>query len=136
MKICSVCGELKPLSEFAINKTKKDGHASDCKGCRKRYRDKHYQEHKEYYKRKAKEYKEQKRKEFDELRKSLKCSKCGESRFYCLDFHHIDPNEKETEVTKLIEAPNKLKEELKKCIVLCSNCHRELHYQEKHAGIV
>ena len=26
---------------------------------------------------------------------------------------------------------NKLKEELKKCIPICSNCHREFHYQEK-----
>ena len=25
---------------------------------------------------------------------------------------------------------NKLKEELKKCIPLCSNCHRDLHYHE------
>lgn len=50
MKKCSVCGELKPLSEFAINKTKKDGHACDCKECRKKYRDQHYQENKEYYK--------------------------------------------------------------------------------------
>lgn len=30
-KQCTVCGEVKPLSEFAKNKTKKDGHASDCK---------------------------------------------------------------------------------------------------------
>ena len=50
MKRCSKCKELKPISEFAINKTKKDEHASDCKACRKIYRDKHYQENKEYYK--------------------------------------------------------------------------------------
>ena len=33
----------------------------------------------------------------------------------------------------LIKQSNKLKviEEIKKCIVLCSNCHRDLHYQEK-----
>lgn len=136
MKRCSVCGELKPLSEFALNKYKKDGHACDCKGCRKRYRDKHYQENKEYYKEKAKLYKEKCHKEFEELKKQLKCSKCGESRFYCLDFHHINPDEKETEIAKLINSPKKLKEELKKCIVLCANCHRELHYKEKDAGIV
>lgn len=131
MKRCSVCGELKPLSEFALNRARKDGHACDCKTCRKKYRDKHYQDNKEYYKSKARAYKAKKQQEFNELRKTLKCSKCGEDRFYCLDFHHIDPSEKEAEVTKLIESPRKLKEELKKCIVLCSNCHRELHYKER-----
>lgn len=136
MKKCSVCGELKPLSEFAINKTKKDGHACDCKSCRKKYRDQHYQENKEYYKNKAKAYRTKKHKEFDELRKTLKCAICGENRFYCLDFHHIDPSEKETEVTKLIESPRRLKKELEKCIVLCANCHRELHYKERNASIV
>ena len=37
-KVCSICGIEKPLSEFALNKTRKDGHASDCKSCRKKYR--------------------------------------------------------------------------------------------------
>lgn len=136
MKRCSVCGEIKPLTEFALNKSKKDDHACDCKSCRKKYRDKHYQDHKDYYKSKAKTYRQRKHEEFDNLRKSLKCSICGEDRYYCLDFHHIDPSEKETEVTNLIEAPNKLKEELEKCIVVCANCHRELHYKERHAGLV
>ena len=67
MKKCSKCGELKPISEFAINKLRKDGHASDCKYCRKIYRDKHYQEHKEYYKIKAAEYKKKKTAEFEEI---------------------------------------------------------------------
>ena len=38
-KVCSICGIEKPLSEFALNKTRKDGHASDCKSCRKKYKE-------------------------------------------------------------------------------------------------
>ena len=136
MKKCSVCGELRPLSEFAINRTRKDGHASDCKACRKKYRNKHYQDNKEYYKSKARAYKTAKLEEINEIRKTLKCAICGEDRFYCLDFHHVDPSIKEAEVTKLIESPKRLKRELEKCIVLCANCHRELHYKERNAGIV
>lgn len=131
-KKCIVCGEIKPITEFALNKTRKDGHASDCKECRKKYRDRHYQDNKDYYKRKAAEYKRKQQEKFNELRSSLKCSVCGESRFYCLDFHHMDPREKEKDPSRLIESPRKLEQELKKCIVLCSNCHRELHYKEKH----
>ncbi|HAS56012.1 MAG TPA: hypothetical protein DCR94_01910 [Firmicutes bacterium] len=113
-KRCYVCGEIKPISEFALNKTKKDGHNSDCKSCRKIYRDKHYQEHKEYYKTKASEYKKKKMKEFENYKGTLKCEICGENRPWCLDFHHIDPKEKESEISNLIESPKKLEEELKK----------------------
>lgn len=44
-----------------------------------------------------------------------------------LEFHHINPEEKDFTISndhfKLIEAI----EESKKCILICSNCHRELH---------
>lgn len=136
MKRCSKCKELKPISEFAVNKTKKDGHASDCKACRKIYRDKHYQENKEYYKTKAAEYKKKKVAEFEEYKSTLKCAICGESRPWCLDSHHVNPLEKEDEVVHLTESPRKLEEEIRKCIVLYSDCHRDLHYKNKQAGIV
>lgn len=45
-----------------------------------------------------------------------------------LHFHHIDPNEKEygfsSNLTKPFEV---LKKELDKCIMVCSNCHSEIH---------
>ena len=37
---------------------------------------------------------------------------------------------KEKHISHLIESPKKLQEELKKCIVVCSNCHRDLHYKK------
>jgi cytochrome c553 len=52
-----------------------------------------------------------------------KCKLCG--RDECLDFHHIEPGLKDTLVTSL--PLEKAKEEAKKCIVVCSNCHREIH---------
>lgn len=59
-----------------------------------------------------------------------KCSKCG----YCeciaaLDFHHLDPNEKEINLAKNVNIHIKLKE-IEKCILLCCRCHRELHWKE------
>jgi len=36
-KVCRVCGELKPLSEFYKHKGHKDGHVNECKSCRDKY---------------------------------------------------------------------------------------------------
>ncbi len=68
-----------------------------------------------------------------ELKSTMQCSKCEESRPPCLDFHHIDPREKDFNPSKAIlefVPMKRILEELKKCIVLCSNCHRMHHYNE------
>ena len=61
-----------------------------------------------------------------------KCQICGYDKCEeALEFHHINPNEKEFSFGKLRANPqgvNTLIEELKKCIMLCSNCHKEVHY--------
>jgi hypothetical protein len=58
------------------------------------------------------------------------CANCGEKDPVCLDFHHKD-NTKEYDVSKLISLGNivKLRAEIRKCIVLCANCHRKHHKQ-------
>ena len=62
--------------------------------------------------------------------KGGECEICGYKKCVnALEFHHIDPNEKEFGVgengyTRSIEA---IKKELDKCILVCSNCHREIH---------
>ena len=57
-----------------------------------------------------------------------KCIKCGYDRcIKALEFHHIDPSQKDFTISnanfRLQEAIN----ESKKCILICSNCHKELH---------
>jgi len=57
-----------------------------------------------------------------------KCEKCGYNKcITALEFHHLDPSEKDFTISndhfKLQEAID----ESKKCILLCANCHRELH---------
>lgn len=57
-----------------------------------------------------------------------KCEHCGYDRcIKALDFHHLDPDKKDFTISngnfKLKEAI----EESKKCILICANCHRELH---------
>ena len=129
-KLCTKCGIIKSTSEFGKNKTKKDGLQSYCKECVKKYKKKHYSDNKKYYLEKAKTYRQTCRENLNEYKKTLKCSICGENRWWVLDFHHTDPNKKEKHISHLIESPKKLQEELKKCIVVCSNCHRDLHYKK------
>jgi Zn finger protein HypA/HybF involved in hydrogenase expression len=64
------------------------------------------------------------------------CKKCNESRNYILDFHHLDPLQKDFNLGDASKYSfKKIKTELEKCIVLCRNCHSEFHYFEKEKGI-
>lgn len=56
------------------------------------------------------------------------CCKCGEDSPFVISFHHIDPKNKDKNITELLWGCwDKIEEEIKKCIVLCDNCHREEH---------
>jgi hypothetical protein len=65
--------------------------------------------------------------------KGGKCQKCGYDKcIAALDFHHINPEEKICGVKDLmIRRWDLIKEEIDKCVLLCSNCHRELHWSER-----
>lgn len=59
-----------------------------------------------------------------------KCVICGYNKcLRNLDFHHVNPLEKEITISHKINKIKfeKLKTELKKCILVCSNCHGEIH---------
>jgi hypothetical protein len=57
---------------------------------------------------------------------------CGFNHPAALDFHHVDPKEKENNIHRLVSDGRwaRVYEEIKKCIVLCANCHRLHHYDE------
>lgn len=55
------------------------------------------------------------------------CEECGESDFAVLDFDHVDKNNKKLEISNMVRSGSsfsKIEEEIKKCRVLCANCHR------------
>jgi len=76
-------------------------------------------------------YKERRLKIKDELiaLSGGKCCVCGYSRCtHALQFHHKDPTLKEFNLSgNCTWAINKVLEELKKCALICANCHAELH---------
>lgn len=64
--------------------------------------------------------------------KGGKCEKCGYDKCnWAFDFHHLDPNEKDFGLSTYSTLSwDKIKKELDKCIMVCANCHREIHYGE------
>lgn len=61
--------------------------------------------------------------------KGGKCVECGYDRcIRSLDFHHTDPKQKDFSVSnKYFWAWERLKKELDKCVLVCKNCHGEIH---------
>lgn len=58
-----------------------------------------------------------------------KCSICGYNKCVdALEFHHKNPKEKEFKLgSGNTMSWEEYKNELKKCILVCSNCHKEIH---------
>lgn len=64
--------------------------------------------------------------------KGGKCEICGYDKCIdALEFHHLNPAEKEYGLSNGDTVGfEKLKEEADKCILVCANCHREIHWKE------
>lgn len=58
-----------------------------------------------------------------------KCQCCGYNKcVQALEFHHLNCNNKEFSISTIMNKNwNEIKNELKKCICVCANCHREIH---------
>ena len=58
------------------------------------------------------------------------CANCGETDPICLDFHHKDPKKKKFSIAnspRLGHSEEVIFKEIKKCVVICKNCHARLH---------
>lgn len=153
MKLCSRCGEEKSEGSFSNDKGTKDGLACWCKKCRAEEASRYYTENKKAVLKRSKDYYhrdravrrqralDNQRTRSEEWKKhipqKIACSECGyDKHFAALEFHHVDPATKEYGISRLMHSnltPERVKlfkKELKKCIILCSNCHRIHHFGE------
>lgn len=114
MKTCTKCNQSLPLSSFYKKKSSStDGLMTECKSCHKR------RVHERHVK----------------LKHELvaicggKCELCGyQKEPRILNFHHKNPKTKSFGIASRNSAPLKtLLKEAKKCMLLCPNCHQELH---------
>jgi hypothetical protein len=67
-----------------------------------------------------------------------KCSRCGyKTNLAALSFHHLESKEKDFKLDMRSLSNRKLENvmvEFNKCILLCSNCHAEVHNPELDLG--
>lgn len=137
LKVCSDCGELKEHSwSHSFTQTGVPEYRARCVDCRKKYLSTLRKSRRELlYEQRLKRVNVVREKCF--LMLGGKCEKCGEIDFDVLTFHHINPNEKKYDVCKLIANGHsfenkKLQDELKKCKILCFNCHMKQHRRNKN----
>lgn len=132
-KTCPNCNKTKSIDEFYKG-------AGKCKLCQHAYNKIHNEKNKDKYR----EYQRKSSKScynrgqtfINKHRAICGCIKCGEKRYWIIDYHHIDPNTKDNPIPYYKSCTLEiLKTELRKCIPLCRNCHTDFHYQEKQNGI-
>jgi 5-methylcytosine-specific restriction endonuclease McrA len=85
---------------------------------------------------KVKQRKVQLRTQLNAWKRTLACGQCGENYPDCLEFHHPDPKTKEGEPSAMYASKGwtiaRIKEYLTThCVVLCANCHRKVHAEER-----
>ena len=63
-----------------------------------------------------------------------KCVECGYNKcLAALQFHHVIPTEKDYHFSDTLTSKSwkEVQEELKKCQLVCSNCHAEIHDKQR-----
>lgn len=64
--------------------------------------------------------------------KGGKCERCGYDKcVQALQFHHLNPDEKDFAISGKSYSFERLKKEVDKCIMVCANCHIEIHEELK-----
>jgi len=129
--ICRICKIDKVEEDFHYQTKKKDKRKKYCKECAKDYRKKYYEANREKsieYSLKSTNEKRTRYRQFiwDYLSENP-CIVCGEGDPIVLEFDHRDPSEKDFTVSEMIHKGigiELIKSEIKKCDILCSNCHK------------
>lgn len=131
MTICNNCELDKPDTEFNFKNKSTGKRHGNCKSCQKIYHDNWYANNRGRVILDVKNRRFAIRKETDKkIYKYLlshPCVDCGESDPIVLEFDHIDPSQKEYDITVLRNNGylwESIEQEILKCEVRCANCHR------------
>lgn len=113
MKVCSKCGLEKAESDYYMRGSRPHSY---CKPCFNAYCVNRWIQ------------KIQKKRDAVAWKGGV-CMDCGGQFHYAVyEFHHLDPTQKDVGWDRLrLRSPDRIKKELKGCVLLCANCHR-LHH--------
>lgn len=143
---CTACYIDKSREEFPKRKDRPKGISSWCKDCTNKYTSKYWKDNpdkkrikelnwKSKNKEKLTQYwskRDQKLHEIILPFKNNPCTDCGVKYHPCaMDFDHVNPKIKVASISQLSKWRNKIEElllEIKKCELVCANCHRVRTY--------
>lgn len=138
MKTCSKCKQVKELEEFPVKKTQKNGQITvrrtcHCKKCVNEYFRQYMKGNKQHIDR----VKRGKRKSaiwIESVKKEIGCVICRYNKcIAALHFHHLNPSNKSYELSWAKNkqlCKSKLMIEMRKCIIVCANCHYEIEHKQ------
>lgn len=121
MKVCTKCKLKKQDNQFYTQKDRKSG-ASMCKECFNKYC--------------VQRWINRKIKAINYLGNI--CEDCENQYpiqpYVIFEFHHLNPKEKDYDWNKLrLKSWKSITQEIDKCVLLCSNCHKIRHHQQANA---
>ena len=124
MKECRYCKKSYPESYFGVALTTKEKvyRRHKCKFC--------YQATKNVLKGKYGDW-------IQDYKRKNKCNICKIDDPRVLEFHHLDKKQKDFSISFAYfnrMGLDSIRQEIKKCVILCANCHRIMHWQEREGN--
>ena len=122
MKTCKYCQKSYPETDFGVAKTTdtKVYRRQKCRYC--------YRTTKNILKTKRLD-------KINAIKAEEGCARCKIKDPRVLEFHHLDSTKKEFNIADYYYSHysfEKLNQEIAKCIIICANCHRILHAEERN----
>ena len=119
-QVCNKCKIRKSLDLFGVDNSCMNKHKGICRECESKINRMYYSKNKI---------------ELIKIKGNV-CEVCNKQfDWWVYDFHHVDSSIKETKMSQLYKTRNmnleKVLEELDKCILVCANCHRDIHYKQE-----
>lgn len=138
-RLCSKCGEVKDLATgfYRGMRRGKLQYKAWCKECRRALYHAHRAKDPRHYLDIWHARRRRKAEHMNAIKVGRGCAECGfNAHPAALDWHHKDPSQKSEGVAILVGKNARwslVEDEMAKCEVLCANCHRIRHANERAA---
>lgn len=132
MLTCTKCNFTKDNTEFRKDAHRKSGFRSRCRDCDSQYcKDRYKSKDQHKVIARTKFWRVEMRNRINTIKTDNPCCLCGEKVLSCIDFHHLESDDKDHSISKFKSWEVTLAE-IRKCVALCANCHRKIHSGDLH----